>query len=327
MNNALAWKNNGTVTVSAHIQDKARDYVEKSLAPATHKAHRIDWGQFEVWCAEHGLNSLPANPETVAYWLSDKAERYKPSTLSRKLASISKAHQVAEHDSPTRTTLVRSTLAGIKRSKREAGESIAPKKKDALLPKDLRRMVELMPDGLQGIRDRAILLLGFAGGFRRSELSALDVDDLKFMPEGVLVSLKSSKTNQDGSAMESKDIGMGAHVETCPVRALRTWLDRSGAEEGPVFRPLTRGHNPRPRRLSGHAIAMIVKKHAERVGFAPESIGAHSLRAGLVTALFNEGVPIPQVKALTGHRSDKVVGEYWRKAKQFSVNLSSKAGL
>ncbi len=306
---------------------RAHEYIANSVSEATKKARRVDWGQFEGWCTANGRQPMPATPETVVLWLSAIAERYKPGSLDRKLASVSKAHQAAGYDSPTRAPVVRTTLRGIRRTKREAGQPVAATKKAPILAKHLRAMVDAMPDTVQGKRDRAILLLGYAGGFRRSELSNLDVADLEFRPEGLLVTLRHSKTNQDGAELEQKDIGMGTREQTCPVRAVRAWLQELCIDSGPVFRPLTKHMTARKGQLSGHAIARIVKRAAKLIGIDADEIGAHSLRAGFVTDQFERGTPTPHIMHVTGHRCERVLNGYCRRAKLFERNLSAIAGL
>jgi integrase len=168
--------------------------------------------------------------------------------------------------------------------------------------------------------------LGLAGAFRRSELAALDVDDLSFRDQGVIVTLRKSKTNQTGEP-ESKDIGFGIHGDTCPVNALRLWLDVAGIAEGPVFRAISPAGVVLPRRLGDRAVSRIVKATAKRIGLSPEEFSGHSLRAGFVTQGYREGIPEADIMRQSGHRSRTVMSKYRREGERFLTNFSGKIGL
>lgn len=181
-------------TALGPVAEGAREYVRQAKAANTRRAYASDWRHFTAWCATHQREPLPASPETVALYLSALAGSAKTSTLGRRVSSISQAHQMAGYDPPpTRHITVRTVLAGIRRTKGTAEEGKKP-----IVTEDLRRMAAELAEGRQGIRDRALLLVGFAGAFRRSELVGLDVGDLEFNPEGLVVNLKRSKTDQEG---------------------------------------------------------------------------------------------------------------------------------
>lgn len=216
--------------------------------------------------------------------------------------------------------LVAETLKGIKRT-----HGTAPKQKAPVLTEDLRLMLRLVADNLQGRRDRAILLVGFAGAFRRSELVALDVADLKFQAEGLLVTLRRSKTDQEGEGRYVA-IPQGLHADTCPVRAMEAWLQGAGVTDGPVFRPVRKGGFLRSTRLTGHAIASVVKRYAKRAGLPVESFSGHSLRAGFVTSAARAGEPERRIMRQTGHKSIEMVLRYVRQANAFTDNLCERLG-
>ena len=216
----------------ADVAQRARDYAQEAKAANTRRAYRADWRDFTAWCEGHGRTALPAAPETVALYLTDLAGRRKTSTLQRRLSSISQAHQLAghaAHDSPTRHATVRAVWAGIRRAKGTAQAGKAP-----ALTADVRAMVATLPDTLLGLRDRALLLLGFAGAFRRSELVGLDVGDLEAGRAGLAVTLRRSKTDQEGAGRKL-GVPYGAHPDTCPVRAVQEWLDASRTARGPAL--------------------------------------------------------------------------------------------
>ncbi len=302
--------------------DRVRGYLENARARNTITGYRSSFHQFTNWCERTHVLALPAMPETVAFYLSFQAGRLRPATLEHHLAAISKAHKAAGFPSPvTDSVLIAETLKGIKRTHGTVAHQKTP-----VLVEDLRLMLRLMPDNLQGIRDRALLLIGFAGAFRRSELVALDVADLKFQAEGLLITLRRSKTDQEGVGRPVA-IPEGAHTETCPVRALRQWLDCGAINDGPVFRPMRKGGSVRCSRLTGHAVASIVKKYARKAGLPVEMFSGHSLRAGFVTSAARAGEPERRIMRQTGHKSIEMVLRYVRQANAFTDNAVRSLGL
>jgi integrase len=227
------------------VADDARGYAAHAKAPNTLNAYRIDWADFSEWCALHRLEFLPATPQTVALYLSDLARTHKVSTLYRRLSGISQAHQAAGFSTPTTDAQVRLVFQGIRRTL-----GSAPSQKNAAITAEVRAMVEtLSPTSLIGVRDRALLLVGFAGAFRRSEVVSLDVADVTFGGDGLVVQLRRSKTDQEGLG---RQVGLpfGSNPLTCPVRALRAWLDIAVIARGPVFRAVDRHGNVADTRLT-----------------------------------------------------------------------------
>jgi site-specific recombinase XerD len=299
------------------LGDPARRFLAASKAPATVRAYRADLRHFEAWCGDRGRNSLPASPETVAEYISDLAEvGMKPATITRRLSAISQAHRMAGHESPTQAQLVRMTAAGIRRSL-----GTAPHQARAILAGDLRTMLAALPDDLRGLRDRALLLIGFAGGMRRSELVGLDVGDIVEETEGLRITVRRSKTDQEGAGRE---IGVvrGRHPLTDPVAALAEWREAAGIEEGPMFREVDRANRVGSQRLSDRAVARIVKGAAERVGIDPRGVSGHSLRAGLATSAAAAGAPERTIMRTTGHRSEAMVRRYIRAGSVFIESAS-----
>jgi site-specific recombinase XerD len=313
--------NEAVAILLKEAEGAAREYMRRSKAPNTVRAYRADWRHFEAWCQERGLPSLPASEDTVALYLADLASWARTSTIQRRLSAIAEAHRVAGHEPPTRGAKVRLTWSGIRRTKGTAEEGKAP-----VLTPDLRRMVATCDDSLLGLRDRALLLLGFAGAFRRSELVSLDVADLSFVPEGLTVLLRRSKTDQEGAG-EKIGIPWGARGETCPVRAVRAWLDASGIGEGPIFRPIDRHGNILPKRLSPQAVAIVVKRRAEAAGLDPRRYAGHSLRAGLATSAAVAGASERSIMKQTRHKSLPMVRRYIREADLFRENAAAQVGL
>ena len=309
-------------TALAPIMDRAREYARRSKASNTVRAYQADWRDFEAWCNEHRRRPLPATPDTVALYLTQMAEQgRKPSTITRRVSAISQAHQIAEYKSPTRSAKVRAVLRGIRRTL-----GTMPKTKTPVLIEDVRAMMANLPDRLLGVRDRALLLVGFAGGFRRSELVSLNVRDLKFTNDGLTVTLRRSKTDQEAPG---RKVGLpyGSSPETCPVRSLKAWLEASGIESGPVFRPINRHGQIRPTRLSDRAVALIVKRAAEAAGKDPAEFAGHSLRSGLATAAAIGGASERAIMNQTGHRSTAMVRRYIRDGSLFRENAAARVGL
>src|SRR4051812_33371049 len=208
--------------------------LDASLAENTRRAYQSDWRQFYAWCDAHRLASLPALPSTIVLYITDLAavERRKVTTIERRLAAIRKAHRTARLMSPTEDIAVEQTMRGIRGS-----YGTLPKGKAAVTD-IVRAMVATLPATSKGTRDRALLLVGFAGAFRRTELVSLDVSDVQFVAEGLVITLRRSKTDRQGEGM-IKGVSFGSAPATCPVQALRVWLDRSKIGEGPLFRSLT----------------------------------------------------------------------------------------
>lgn len=308
-------------TALERFAQHAEEYGAAARSPATRRAYQADLAHFHAWCAEHGLDALPAAPQTVALYLTALSERLKVATLARRFTAISVAHRAAGHTSPTAHPAVRDIMAGIRRTM-----GVAPAKKAALSLTDLRAMLAGVGESRIGLRDRALLLTGFAGGFRRSELIGLNVEDLVFEPEGVVVTLRRSKTDQDGAG---RVIGLprGQHEATCPQRALRMWMDCAGIVTGPLFRAVDRHDNVSEARLSDRAVALIVKRVARGAGLDAAQFAGHSLRAGLATAAAASGASERSIQLQTGHRSERVLRGYIRRGTVWIDNAASALNL
>lgn len=303
------------------LVDAARAYIQNAHAKNTLRAYHSDWRHFADWCGRCAREPLPVGPETLTLYLAGCAKTMKASTIQRRLSSIAQAHKAAGHGSPLRHGTVAAVWSGIKRTIGTAQEGKSP-----TLIEDIRAMVEVLPPGRLGQRDRALLLLGFAGGFRRSELVALDVADVALKRAGLVVTLRRSKTDQEGAG---RKIGIphGGRPETCPVRALKGWFKASGIEEGALFRRVDRHGNLLPQRLSDQAVALIVKRLATAAGRDPALFAGHSLRAGLATAAAAGGASERKIMQQTGHRSEKMLRKYIRDSDLFEANAAAATGL
>jgi site-specific recombinase XerD len=259
------------------------------------------------------VNALPASPETVAAFLSAGAdEGRKVATLEQRIAAIRWAHEAAGQESPTASKLVRSTMQGIRRE-----QGTAPNRKAPATVDRLAAMVSHAdPATLKGLRDRALLLFGFASAMRRSELVALELEDVEQTDRGLLVTLRRSKTDQEGQGHQ-RAIPLGRNPETCPVAALTTWLEAAQINKGRLFRSVTR-HSLVGGSLSARAIANVVKHYAKRAGFDPDEFAGHSLRAGFVTSAAEKGRSTERIMDHTGHQSAAMVRVYTRRADAFT---------
>ena len=303
----------------APAAEQAREYARRARAASTLRAYKLDWESFTAWCSENGLCALPAKPETVASYLAAQARGHKASTIQRRLSAISMVHQVRGFESPCRNELVRSVIKGIRRTL-----GTAPNEKAPLLASDVREMTAMLPDSLLGRRDRAMLLLGFAGAFRRSEICSLNVEDLAFTEDGLIVTLRRSKTDQEG---HGRKIGVPLlpTSDACPVRAVREWLAASGITEGPLFRSVSSGRL-HAERLSDQTVAKVVKRRLP-AGRDTSRFAGHSLRAGFVTSAASGGASLKAITNQTGHRSLTVVLRYMRDSSLFRNNAVASTGL
>lgn len=295
--------------------EKAKAYADAALAANARRAYASDWRAFTAWCAAQGLESLPAAPETVALHLADQAGRRKPATLERRLAAIVKAHAAANLPSPRTAGIVGLVRKGIR-----ATHGTAPARKAAVSVLDLRHMLATLPDDRRGRRDRALLLLGFAGGFRRAELAGLDVADLEAAGDGLRVTIRRSKTDREGHG-RSIAIRRGRHPETDPVAAVQAWIAEAGLVDGPLFRGVRNNGVVEAERLSDRTVALVVQRAAKRIGLTPERFAGHSLRRGFATAAAEHGAPERVIMRQTGHRSERVMRGYIEEGRLFQDDV------
>lgn len=300
----------------------AQSYAAASRAENTRKAYARDLDAFRAWCAEKGLASLPADGPTVALYLAALAdEGLAVATIGRALVAISQAHKLAGLESPRTHRAVRETFAGIRRTLGTVQKGAAP-----MMPEHLSAAAAAGRDDLIGLRDRALLAAGEAGAFRRSELVSLDVTNLDFRMEGLVVTLRRSKTDQEGAGC-AVALPYGSNPATCPVRTVRAWLDVAGITVGPVFRAVNRHGRVAAARLSNRSVANIVKAAAERAGLDPGAYAGHSLRAGLATAAAKAGKSERAIMRQTRHTSERMVRRYIREASLFHDNAAGGIGL
>src|SRR5262245_34070285 len=300
----------GSAVNCIELPDAVLGYVRASLADNTRRAYLSDLAHFESWGGH-----IPASAETVASYLAAHANTLRMATLVRRIASISKAHQARGAPNPTRSELVRTTLRGIKRARRCAQRQAKP-----LLREELLLVVDAMGDGPKDIRDRALLLIGFAGALRRSELVSLDVADIEYVRRGITLHLRHSKTDQDGRG--DKIAIPHGRSRWCPVLALDAWLTISGITEGTIFRPIDRHGHIEGSRLSGEAVSIVVRARVTAAGLDPTGYSGHSLRAGFATSAAQAGIQAWRIKAQTRHTSDVMLARYVRGGELFNDNAA-----
>lgn len=305
----------------ARLIDAAVEYAGAARSPRTQAAYDADWADFVRFCDTHGLQALPSAPGAVALYLTAGAERLKPSTLSRRVAAISVRHGEHGYPSPTADPRVRSIMSGIRRVHGTEQTRAAP----ATIG-DIRRMIAHLPDSMSGTRDAALLLVGFAGAMRRSELVSLNVGDLRTREEGLEITIRRSKTDQEGAGRRVALVH-GTDPLTCPITALQRWLERADIQRGPVFRAVDRHGNVNRTRLTAAGVNLIVKRAAQAAGLDAATYSGHSLRAGFATTAALNGASERQIAAQTGHRSMEVLRGYIRPARLFADNAVSVLGL
>jgi integrase len=305
--------------IDATLAAAVARYSAAGVATNTQRTYRSAWRSFESWCAKHGLPALPAAPLVCAAYLADCASRLRATSLAVHAAAIAQRHQGQGHPSPTSSPEVAQVLRGIRR---ELG--VAARKKTALPSRDLRTLVLGLGPTPRDLRDKALLLLGFCTGCRRSELVGLDVEDVIFRDEGMLVGLRRSKTDQD-RAGRVVPVEYGVHAESCPGNALEDWLSAAAIRTGPLFRPIDRHGRIQPQRLNGRAVARILQGRARRAGLDAGNLGAHSLRSGLATAAAAAKVGEREIAERTGHKNMSVLRGYIH-ADPFEASLTQRLG-
>ena len=298
------------ITLAAEVA-ATKSYALAEKAEATRRAYRSDFEMFGTWCrARRNIEPLGTSPDTVAAYLAAQASvGVRPSTLTRRLAAITYAHRLAGLPSPAGHEAVRAVMRGIRRT-----ASTAPAQKAPATAERIAAMLQTVPaDTLRGKRDRAMLLLGFAGAFRRSELVALEVADLTFEPEGVRVLIRRSKADQEGQGQE---IAIPRGIKLRPVRAVQDWITAAGISRGPVFRSIDR-HGKVRGALTAQTVAALVKHYADAAGLDPSAFAAHSLRSGFLTSAAEAGADVLRMMEVSRHKRVETMQGYVRRANMF----------
>ncbi len=297
---------------------RAQEYARSSQAASTRRAYASDLRDFDAFCAARGVSSFPAEAQTIALYVAASADRVKVSTIRRRLAAISVRHRRAGLESPCAHRIVRDVVSGIARAK-----GTAPRRVDAITLDVMQPLLlAVRGDDVAAKRDRSIVLLGFACALRRSELAALQLEDLRFSKRGLLVRIARSKTDQEGQGVELAVPFVENHA-LCAVRAVRAWIDAVGITEGPLFRSLTPHRRVQDAPIAGRDVANLVQTLARRARLDGDFSG-HSLRSGFVTSAVQAHVSVDNIMRTTRHRSLAVLQSYIRRSDVFeSPALSS----
>ena len=298
---------NNLITDVKSLELETLKNLKNSKAHNTLRAYQSDFRDFTSFCAKNGLCSIPTQPKIVALYITHLSKSSKFSTLKRRIASISVIHKLKGHYLDTKHPIIMENLHGIKRTL-----GTRQKAKKPILINDLRLIIKAIDE--EKIRDKALILIGFSGGFRRSELVNIDYDDIEFVTEGVKILIKKSKTDQSGEG-SIKAIPYFDNQKFCPVVALKNYVNKkinSNTNEGKIFD------------ISDKSVALIIKKYAEKAGLDSSKYAGHSLRSGFATTAAEFGAEERNIMAMTGHKTTQMVRRYIQEANLFKNNALNK---
>ena len=301
---------NNLVTDIKSLELETLKNLKQSKSSNTLRAYQSDYKDFSAFCVKNGFSSMPTEPKILALYLTHLSSGCKFSTLKRRIASISVVHKLKGHYIDTKHPLIMENLLGIKRLK---GSN--QKAKKPILINDLKIIInaidQLEKTELKKIRNKSLILIGFSGGFRRSELVSVEFEDIEFVSEGVKIFIRRSKTDQSGEGM-IKGIPYFNNQKYCPVLNLKKWLELTNLKTGKIFN------------ISDKSVALIIKKYASLAGLDPNRYGGHSLRSGFATSAAEAGAEERNIMTMTGHKTTQMVRRYIREANIFKNNALNK---
>ena len=304
------------------LHEATLNNLKSSKANNTLRAYRSDFKDFGAFCAKHGLNSLPTEPKIVSLYLTNLSKNSKISTLRRRLVSIGMVHKLKGHYLDTKHPIIIENLMGIRRVK-----GSIQKGKKPLLINHLKSIINVIDEQkiqeIKKLRDKSIILVGFGGGFRRTELISIDYEDLEFVAEGLKITIKKSKTDQYGQGMV-KGIPFFNNKVYCPVTNLKQWLEISRINSGPIFRRFSKGSYLTDKRLTDQSVVLLMKEYLNLAGIENENFAGHSLRSGFATVAADSGADERSIMAMTGHKTTQMVRRYIREANIFKNNALNK---
>mgnify|MGYP006430433643 FL=1 len=314
---------NDIITDIKALQEETLLNLQNSKAINTVRAYKSDFNDFGIFCARNGFKSLPSNPKIVSLYLTHlSTKEAKMSTLKRRLVSIGVIHKLKGHYLDTKHPSIIENIMGIKRRK----GSIQKAKKPILI-NSLKLIIDAIDQEnkqeIKKFRDRSIILIGFSGGFRRNEIVSLDYDDLDFVPEGLKINIKRSKTDQFGEGF-TKALPYFDSSQYCPVISLKNWLNISKITSGPIFRRFLKGSKLSENRLTDQTVAILIKEYLNLAGINSKNYSGHSLRSGFATSAAESGVEERNIMAMTGHKSTEMVRRYIKEANLFKNNALNK---
>jgi len=319
---------NELITDIKALHEETLNNLKNSKANNTIRAYKSDFKDFGGFCAKNGLKSLPTEPKIVSLYMTYLSTKdAKMSTLRRRLVSIGVIHRLKGHYLDTKHPIIIENLMGIKRKK-----GSYQKGKKPILINHLKLIIdEIDKDtydetGIRKLRDKTIILLGFAGGFRRIELISIDYEDLEFVAEGVKIFIRKSKTDQFGEGM-IKGLPYFTNQQYCPVWHLKKWLEISEIKSGPIFRRFFKGLNLGKNRLTDQSVALFLKKYLSNAGIENQDYSGHSLRSGFATVSAEAGADERSIMAMTGHKTTQMVRRYIKEANLFKNNALNKIKL
>jgi len=301
---------NKLVTDIKSLEIETLKNLKNSKSINTLRAYESDYKDFSIFCAKNNFSSLPADPKIISLYLTHLSQTCKFSTLKRRIASISVIHKLKGHYIDTNHPIIRENLLGIKRLKGSNQKSKKP-----MLINDLKHIIDVISKlnirEIRKTRDKALILIGFAGGFRRSELVALEIDDIEFVREGVKIFVKRSKTDQSGEGM-TKAIPSFDSTLYCPVLHLQDWMAKGKSINRKIFP------------ISDKSVALIIKKYANLAGLDGSRYAGHSLRSGFATSTAEAGAEERNIMTMTGHKTTQMVRRYIKEANLFKNNALNK---
>ena len=314
---------NDIITDIKALQEETLLNLQSSKAINTVRAYKSDFNDFSLFCAQNGFKSLPSEPKVVSLYLTYLTTKdSKMSTLKRRLVSIGVIHRLKGHYLDTKHPSIIENIMGIKRRK-----GSIQKGKKPLLINNLKIIIDVIDQQkrkeIKKLRDRTIILIGFSGGFRRNEIVALDYDDLDFVPEGLKINIRRSKTDQYGEG-SIKALPYFDSSQYCPVVSLENWINSAKIKSGSLFRRFSKGSKLTDNRLTDQTVALLIKEYLQLAGIDNKNYSGHSLRSGFATSAAESGVEERNIMAMTGHKSTEMVRRYIKEANLFKNNALNK---
>ena len=304
------------------LHEETLNNLKNSKANNTLRAYKSDFSDFRIFCAKHGFSSLPSEPKIVSLYLTHLSKTSKISTLRRRLVSISMVHKLKGHYLDTKHPIIIENFMGIRRTK-----GSFQKGKKPILINHLKLIInainEQKNEDIKKLRDKSIILVGFGGGFRRTELISINYEDLEFVPEGLKITIRKSKTDQFGEGM-IKALPYLANEKYCPVISLKNWLEISKIKSGPIFRRFSKGSFLKEERLTDQSVVLLIKKYLNLAGIDNTNFAGHSLRSGFASVAAESGADERSIMTMTGHKSTQMVRRYIREANLFKDNALNK---
>ena len=314
------------VTDIKALQEETLLNLKNSKSVNTVRAYKSDFNDFGLFCVQSGFKALPTEPKIVSLYLTYlSTKNVKLSTIKRRLVSIGVIHRMKGQYLDTKHPIIVENLMGIKRRK-----GTIQKGKKPILINNLKKLIDVIDEekieDINKLRDKSILLIGFAGGFRRNEIVSLDKEDLEFVFEGLKITVKRSKTDQFGEGL-TKGIPYFENIAYCPVTILQKWINISKITKGPLFRKISKGSRLLENRLTDQTVALIIKKYLNKSGIDSSNYSGHSLRSGFATSAAESGAEERSIMAVTGHKTTQMVRRYIQEANLFKNNALNKIKL